>query len=139
MNIQSAEPLIDFDLDKYLTGWALKQGFELFREQIKMSINFADIKNDLFWCRIIFIHGFGFILLGYLASIMSKIHAKPISDTIWEINQKNIVIGAKAFFRRYPKESLEFWNMIEEKITKNKLERITGIKSDSDVPDFLID
>jgi len=128
--IQSAEPLFDFNIDKFLTGWALKKGYELFMDQIKVSIKSADIGNTLFWLRIICVHGFSFLLLSYFQSAMKKIHATPLEKATRKINLKIFKSGFLALYRRYPKEMLGFWSLIDDTVTKMKLEKITGVKLD---------
>ena len=127
---QSAEPIFDFNFDKVLTMWALKKAYGLFIEQIKVSIPPEDIKNTLFWIRIIFLQGISFILLLHLESAMKKIHAKPLAKAILKINLKNFKSGFLALYRRYPQVMLGLGNMIEDSVTKINLEKITGIKLD---------
>jgi len=128
MLTQSAEPLFDLNIDKFLTGWALKKGYGLFVEQIKVSIKPTDIVNGLFWLRIICVHGFSLFFLDYLESAMKKLHATPLEKAVLKINLKNFKSGFIALYRRYPKEMLGLWNMIEDTVIKMKLEKITGIK-----------
>ena len=103
-----------------------------FSKKFKLSINNQDIKDNVLWIRLLFIHGLSFIILAYMSGGFGKIHLKTISNLIWKLNLFNIKSGMHLFINRYPDAAMEAWKKWENYEVKIKLEEITGIKFQQD-------
>ncbi len=103
-----------------------------FYKKFKVSIKPQDIKDNLLWIRLIFIHAFSFIILAELAGGFDRIHLKPISHLVWKLNIFNITSGAHLFINRYPEVTRAAWKKWKNYQVKKKLEKITGIKFESE-------
>ena len=99
-----------------------------FYKKFKFSIKPQDIKDNILWIRLIFIHACSFIILAELAGGFDRIRLKPISRLAWKLNIFNITSGANLFINRYPEAVSEAWKKWKNYEVKKKLEKITGIK-----------
>ncbi len=110
------------------TGIGVSTLLSYFYKKFKPSINPQDIKDNVLWIRLLFIHGLSFIILGELAGGFEKIHLKSISSLVWKLNIFNITSGMHLFINRYPEASRAAWENWKNYKIKKKLEEITGIK-----------